>query len=474
MMGTSMGQQCGGAGVGPGGPGGGGPAGGGGGGGTGLTSGSPAASGSAPGHPVPGLPSHSPPTSSAFKSVPSSCTNNNLSSASSPCPTKEVVASPGSHPHSPHLGLHHHHHHHHHPGMPGGANVTAQQQAAAAAHLHGLCPPGYPGATMDERTAAVMMGLKEAAPGGGGHCGAGQPVSAAASAVTHPAFPMSMPMWFGTSQSPYSLSHLQQFLGSDKALAASQYLAAADPFAKSANPFLDLARMGHYPLGKKLFGCPQCRYITDRKNNLKRHIATMHQECDKALECCGVVFKNKASLRDHVLIFHSNGYMCRFCGRNFCRKALLKRHLTVHSGQKDYMCSQCDYATSHKSNLERHKKVHERQSTDSEDNDLDCSPHKEEASSSTPSFSPVFPGEAPTSTPASSIGNKRASSSPTLAHSTTIEPSVITSNTRLAPSPHHRPSHKENNAQSDDEIPLSPIDVEEDSNALIDVVELAN
>ena len=149
----------------------------------------------------------------------------------------------------------------------------------------------------------------------------------------------------------------------NKALTLGHYL--ADPIAKAA--LMDLGRYGHYPLGKKLFGCPQCRYVTDRKNNLKRHIATMHQECDKLLECCGVAFKNKASLRDHVLIFHSNGYMCRYCGRNFCRKALLKRHLTVHSGQKDYVCPLCDYATSHKSNLERHKKVHERQGSDQED-----------------------------------------------------------------------------------------------------------
>ncbi|CAD5119429.1 DgyrCDS8041 [Dimorphilus gyrociliatus] len=113
---------------------------------------------------------------------------------------------------------------------------------------------------------------------------------------------------------------------------------------------------------KKLYNCQLCRYVTDRKNNLKRHVSTMHQSCDKLLECCNVSFKNKAALRDHVLIFHSNGYMCRFCGRNFCRKALLKRHLAVHSGKKDFTCTQCDYATSHKSNLERHKKVHERHS----------------------------------------------------------------------------------------------------------------
>lgn len=60
------------------------------------------------------------------------------------------------------------------------------------------------------------------------------------------------------------------------------------------------------------------------------------------------------------MIFHHNGYSCPYCGRRFCRKALLKRHLSVHSGQKDFSCPHCDYATSHKSNLERHKRIHER------------------------------------------------------------------------------------------------------------------
>lgn len=92
---------------------------------------------------------------------------------------------------------------------------------------------------------------------------------------------------------------------------------------------------------KRIFRCPKCNYVTDRKNNLKRHISTMHDNCDKVLECCGIVFPNKSSLREHVSLRHKEGYICGECGRNFCRKALLKRHVTVHSGQKDYVCSIC-------------------------------------------------------------------------------------------------------------------------------------
>ncbi|KAL3847504.1 hypothetical protein ACJMK2_018410 [Sinanodonta woodiana] len=111
-------------------------------------------------------------------------------------------------------------------------------------------------------------------------------------------------------------------------------------------------------IGRKVFPCLHCRYTTDRKNNLKRHMLTMHQTCSKVLECCGILFATKASLREHAAIFHYHGYTCFYCGRRFCRKALLKRHLSVHNGQKDFVCSTCDYATSHKSNLERHRRVH--------------------------------------------------------------------------------------------------------------------
>ena len=109
---------------------------------------------------------------------------------------------------------------------------------------------------------------------------------------------------------------------------------------------------------KKLYHCQHCKYLTDRKNNLKRHVVTMHEKCGKVLECCEIVFANKSALREHVVAFHRSGYDCRICGRTFCRKALLKRHVTVHSGQKDYVCVVCGYATSHKSNLDRHKRRH--------------------------------------------------------------------------------------------------------------------
>ncbi|CAF0854488.1 unnamed protein product [Didymodactylos carnosus] len=104
--------------------------------------------------------------------------------------------------------------------------------------------------------------------------------------------------------------------------------------------------------------CTKCLYKTNRLNNLKRHISTMHQTLNRPLDCCGQQFENKALLREHITNNHRRGYSCLICFKSFCRKALLKRHQTVHTGEKEFTCNMCNYATSHRGNLDRHSRVH--------------------------------------------------------------------------------------------------------------------
>ena len=128
----------------------------------------------------------------------------------------------------------------------------------------------------------------------------------------------------------------------------------------------------------KPYACADCRYATDRKNNLRRHRATMHERCERALECCGLTFVSKSELREHVTENHGAGagYACAECGRRFGRRALMRRHAVIHnerpttddqrrrqskgvlSTDRRYACRECDYTTGHKSNLERHLRRH--------------------------------------------------------------------------------------------------------------------
>ena len=107
-------------------------------------------------------------------------------------------------------------------------------------------------------------------------------------------------------------------------------------------------------------GYPKCNYETNRRNNLKRHMMTMHERLSSPHYCCGVTFFRKADMRAHTKEVHSDGYPCTWpgCGKGFVRKALLDRHLKIHTGEKPFVCPVCQYGTSHKSNLDRHVRIH--------------------------------------------------------------------------------------------------------------------
>ena len=107
-------------------------------------------------------------------------------------------------------------------------------------------------------------------------------------------------------------------------------------------------------------GYPKCQYETNRRNNLKRHVVTMHERLASPHTCCGLTFFRKADMRSHTREVHTEGYPCSWpgCGKGFVRKALLDRHLKIHTGEKPFVCPVCHYGTSHKSNLDRHVRIH--------------------------------------------------------------------------------------------------------------------
>jgi hypothetical protein len=85
-----------------------------------------------------------------------------------------------------------------------------------------------------------------------------------------------------------------------------------------------------------MFGCPLCRYATDRKNNLKRHLSTMHRECAtesltistrQHLDCCRQPFRSKIDIRNNVVGGRQTGEDERFTCEKCDRKEQFKRHL---------------------------------------------------------------------------------------------------------------------------------------------------
>ena len=49
---------------------------------------------------------------------------------------------------------------------------------------------------------------------------------------------------------------------------------------------------------------------------------------------------------------------CDYCQKEFSCPSNLKRHVKIHTGQKDYHCQLCDYSFTEKEHLNRHIRSH--------------------------------------------------------------------------------------------------------------------
>ena len=101
--------------------------------------------------------------------------------------------------------------------------------------------------------------------------------------------------------------------------------------------------------GTQKFKCPSCDVTFTRRDNLTRHVATVHDKSARQLcTLCDVEFANTDSFVRHVHNVHEEEkkYECPDCPLNFARKDTLDKHLIRarvdfrrHGGEKE--CTRC-------------------------------------------------------------------------------------------------------------------------------------
>lgn len=105
--------------------------------------------------------------------------------------------------------------------------------------------------------------------------------------------------------------------------------------------------------------CEICGRSIQCKAMLKRHMLSHTGE--KPFECeeCGKHYTSSSNLRIHQLS-HSGkmDYVCNECGQKFTHLPYLKRHLLRHSGKKMHICEHCGKGFIQKYHLMRHILVH--------------------------------------------------------------------------------------------------------------------
>ena len=110
--------------------------------------------------------------------------------------------------------------------------------------------------------------------------------------------------------------------------------------------------------------CKVCKKVFTKMNNLKRHIATIH-EGKKPFKCdnCDKSFTQKPHLQRHIALAHEGNkpFKCDSCDASYIDRHGLARHVeSVHDGNNQFKCDICHSIFSYEANLKRHiSTIHE-------------------------------------------------------------------------------------------------------------------
>ncbi|XP_028041820.1 oocyte zinc finger protein XlCOF6-like [Bombyx mandarina] len=91
------------------------------------------------------------------------------------------------------------------------------------------------------------------------------------------------------------------------------------------------------------YTCHTCRYTTNKRTVMQRHVKTHLPSERHACHQCGKLFKTIDSLRVHAVRHDkSRRYQCSECEKAFIYPSLLHKHVQAVHERDDYYCVECD------------------------------------------------------------------------------------------------------------------------------------
>ena len=93
--------------------------------------------------------------------------------------------------------------------------------------------------------------------------------------------------------------------------------------------------------------------------NLKRHLLIHSEEKQFSCDRCGKLFRTSDEVKKHMLVHtQETPYTCSVCQKKFRQSCHLGRHMLIHSGVKQHVCVICEKKFTQAEALRSHMQLH--------------------------------------------------------------------------------------------------------------------